>query len=164
MTAERPLPPDPCQQALAALEHDPLAPPPEVSEHLRTCAACAEARVLWLAQEDAAPALAPAGYFERLPGRVAAKLPTRPRSLSPRPWLWAAAAALLLAGVAGGFLAGRAHRAPVVEASLPQPAPEVREDVHEQPFRDQDEVLGEADRLTPEQLQALMDKLSEKPR
>jgi hypothetical protein len=156
--------PETCRQALVALEQDALDLAPEVAAHLRACPACAEARVMWLAQEEVAPALAPAGYFERLPARITAKLPTRVKPLNLRPWLWAAAAVLLMAGLTGGFLAGRAHRQPVVEASLPQPPAEVREVNQDLPFQEQDEVLGEADRLTPEQLQALMERLNEKPR
>lgn len=161
MTAETPALPPACQAALAALEQDPLTLSPETSAHLRACPACAEARVLWLAQEESAPALAPAGYFERLPGRISAKLPARTSPRSIRPWLWAAAAVLLMAGLAGGFLAGRANRQPLVEASV-QPGALPHEDIREQPFREQDEVLVEAEGLTAEQLQSVVDKLSEK--
>lgn len=165
MTPEIPSPlPEACAAAQAALERDALELSAADLAHVRACPACAEARVLWLAQEDAPATLTPAGYFERLPGRVAAKLPGRPKDGTLRPWLWAAAGALLAAGLAGGYLAGRATRPPVVEASLPRTAPEVHEDVPEAPFQEKDDVLSKVDELSPEQLKALMDKLNDQPK
>lgn len=162
MNLEVPNLPAACRQALAALELDALEPDPETSAHLRQCEACAEARVHWLAQEDVVPALAPAGYFENLPGRVLRKLPV-PRGSSPaRPYLWAAAAMLLGAATLGGFMAGRANRNPVVEAGLPRTPADVQEStVPDAPFHEKEEVLTEMEQLSPEQVKALVDKLKQ---
>lgn len=152
--------PDACRAALAALEQDPLDLAPEVAAHLKACPACAEARVLWLAQEDASPALAPAGYFSHLPDRVMAKLPPKAPAKRAHPFLWAAAATLLGAAALGGFMAGRANRTPVVEASLPHAPAEVHEaNQPEAPFQEKEEVLTEIEALSPEQIQALAAKL-----
>lgn len=147
-------------KVLAALEADPLNLPPDVAELVRRDPALAELRVQWLALEEAPAPLAPAGYFERLPGRVAGKLPARPRRLAVRstPLLWAAAAAALLAIGAGGFLAGRANRAPLVEAKVPAEAP-ARYSVGDAPFQETDDLLAQADQLSPEQLQTLVKRL-----
>jgi hypothetical protein len=149
---------------LAALEADPLNLPPDVAEAVRCDPALAELRVQWLAQEDAAAPLVPAGYFERLPGRVSGKLPGAPRSLAARmtPLLWTAAAATLLAIGAGGFMAGRANRAPLVEASAkPEPAAYT---VGDSPFQESDDLLLQAEKLTPEQVQAVVKRLEAKPK
>ena len=119
--------PETCRSALAAIEGDPLNLPREVADHLRACHACTEARVQWLAQEEAVPALAPAGYFEALPSRVLRKLPSKSPSSKSRPLLWSAAAMLLGAAALGGFLAGRANRNPVVEATLPRTPADVQD-------------------------------------
>ena len=87
--------PDRCAQALSALQADPVDPSAEAERHLRTCRACAEARVAFLAQEEAPEVLAPAGYHERLPDRILAKLPARaPLHRRLAPLTWAAAAAM----------------------------------------------------------------------
>lgn len=152
----------PCRTALAAIELDPLDLSPEVSAHLQSCPACTEARVQWLAQEDPMSALAPAGYFEQLPARVLRKLPPRLQAPKRHPFLWAAAVMLLGAGVGGGFMAGRAQRNPVVEAALPRTPADVLEiNQPDAPFRETDEVLTEMEQLSPEQMQALLEKLKE---
>lgn len=156
--------PLPCQRTLAALEQDPLNLQPEAAAHLKACPACAEARILWLAQADADFGVAPAGYFEQLPARVLRKLPAKGQAWKPRPFLWAAAALLLGAGTLGGFLAGRANRNPVVEATLPRSPAEVQElNQADTPFQEKDEVLTEMEQLTPEQLKALAAKLKATP-
>lgn len=151
-------------KVLAALEADPLNLPPDVEALVRRDPALAELRVQWLALEEAPAPLAPAGYFERLPGRVLGKLPGQPRRLAvrPTPLLWAAAAAALLAIGAGGFLAGRANRQPLVEAKAPE-AP-ARYAVGDAPFQETDDLLAQADQLSPEQLQALVKRLEAKPK
>jgi len=158
--------PDSCARALTAIQADALEPGPDTLLHLRTCRACAEARVAFLAQEEAPEALAPAGYFERLPGRVLGKLPARPalhRRLAPL--TWAAAAALLMAIGAGAFLAGRANRAPLVEATLPHPAEVVdaATSVSDTPFHDREEDAAQVQSLSPEELQALLKRLETPP-
>ena len=149
-----------CRQALAAIELNPLDLEAESSTHLQHCAACAETRVQWLAQEHVAQALAPAGYFENLPARVLRKLPARPKPVLARPYLWAAAAMLLGAATLGGFMAGRANRNPVVEAGLPRTPAEIQEvNLPDAPFHEKEEVLTEMEQLSAEQVKALVDKL-----
>lgn len=156
--------PEPCRATLAAVEQDPLDLSPETFAHVRACPACAEARVLLLAQEESVQALAPASYFEQLPARVLRKLPpARSQATTSRPFLWAAAVMLLGATTLGGFMAGRANRNPVVEAALPRTAADVQEASQaDAPFHEKDEVLTEMEQLSPEQVQALIDKLKEK--
>jgi len=152
--------PEPCTRTLAAIEADPLEPGADAELHMKTCTACAEARVIYLAQEDTPDVLAPAGYFDRLPARVVGKLPAR-RSLAhhARGLSWAAAAALLMAVGAGAFWAGRANRTPLVEATLPKPADTVEIMVPEAPFRDRDEEAAQIQALTPEEMKALLERL-----
>lgn len=166
---ERDLPvPDACRLALEAIQADPLDLPETVERHLKTCIICAETRVQWLAQEDAPHALAPAAYFDRLPGRIQRKLPTRNR-LAQRmhPAYWAAAAGLALAVGIGGFMAGRVNRTPVVEAAIEKPAeppapPSIRERIPETPFHTGDEVTSQLSNLSQEEADALAKRLAEK--
>lgn len=149
-----------CAEALLALEADPLDPPGAVQDHLRACPACAEARVLWLAQAEAPMALAPAGYFERLPGRILGKLPAGRRPAARRSGWLATAAAVLLALTAGsGFWAGRANREPLVEASTPRTPSDLKESQPETPFHDKYEVIEQFQSLSPEEAQALLKQL-----
>jgi hypothetical protein len=150
-----------CLEALAAIEIDPLALPPAVEAHLEICAACAEARVAWLALEEAPPAQAPAGYFEHLPGRVLRKLPSRPRLLR-KPLLWALAAGLLMAVGAGGFWLGQANRKPLVEATLAPAPQELPSALPETPFLEGDDVMTQLHQLSPEEAQAAIDRLDPK--
>lgn len=147
--------PETCRAALAAIEADPLAPGPEALAHLRACPACAEARIHWLAQAEAPQALAPAGYFEQLPGRVARKL-APPQA--PRRWPWIAAALLLMTGVgATGFMLGRAQRAPLVEAALP--AQEAQELVLEAPFLEGEDPVGQLSSLSRSEAHAVLNRM-----
>ncbi len=161
MTRETLQIPEPCTRALAAVEADPLSPGAEAERHLRTCPACAEARVLFLAQDEAPDALAPAGYHDRLPDRLLGKLPARPSwSRSHLHGLaWAAAAVLLMAVGAGAFWAGRANRTPLVEASLPKPADTVEVTVPEEPFHDRDEEAAQVQTLSASDMKALLKQM-----
>ena len=152
--------PEACQRTLTALEADPLNPGRDAQAHLRGCPACAEARVLFLAQEDAPDPLAPAGYFDRLPGRILGKLPVR-QGLSRRlhGLGWAAAAVLLMAASAGAFWAGRANRTPLVEANLPKPVDTVEITVPEEPFHDRDEEAAQLQTLSPSDMKALLQQM-----
>ncbi len=156
-----PLPiPEACSLALAAILVDPLDPGSEMEAHLKQCHACSEARVAFLAQEEAPLALAPAGYFERLPGRILDKLPTpRRRPASSRHLYWGAAAALLLAVGATAFLAGRANRTPLVEASLPKASIEVQEALPETPFQDHEDAVTQLSTLSQEDAEAVLKTL-----
>lgn len=157
-----PLPiPEACSQVLAAILVDPLDPGPEVEAHLRHCLACSEARVAFLAQEEAPLALAPAGYFERLPGRILDKLPAaRRQGSSTRHFYWGAAAALLLAVGATAFWVGRANRTPLVEASLPKAPVEVQESLPETPFQDHEDAVTQLSTLSQEDAEAVLRALS----
>jgi hypothetical protein len=152
--------PEPCRQALVAIEADPLNLPSDVQAHLRGCVACTETRVQWLAQEDVPAVMAPAGYFERLPDRVLRKLPARRLSaLRNHPWLWLAAAGLALTLGAGGFLAGRVQRTPVVEASLAKPALDATELISDTPFKETDDVMSQFSTLNPQEAEAVLKRL-----
>jgi hypothetical protein len=163
--AQLPLP-DFCSQALEAMLIDPLDPGAEVEAHMQICRACSETRVAYLAQEDYPTVLAPAGYFERLSDRVLRKLPARP-SLRHRvrPLAWAAAATVLMAVGAGAFWAGRANRAPFVEATLPR-LPELVDTSttgSDTPFHDREEDAAQLQTLTPEEMKALLNRLDAPP-
>ena len=73
-----------------------------VESHLRGCGACAR-HLEELAAVDAAarelPVGAPPGYFDSLPARVRERLPVR-RAPRPPAWMWAVAAAIVLAALA----------------------------------------------------------------
>jgi len=156
---EIPLSPN-CERTLAAIEADPLDPGREAELHMKTCTACAETRVLYLAQEEVPEVLAPTGYFDRLPGRVIGKLPNRrPLAHRARSLYWAAAAVLLMAVGAGAFWAGRANRTPLVEATLPKPAETMEITVPDAPFQDHDEEAAQIQSLSPEEMKALLKRL-----
>lgn len=164
MTAQ-PLPlPDACLAALAAVEADPLDPGPMATTHLKACTACAEARVFFLAQEDSPEVLAPAGYFEHLPGRLLRKLPARPplhRRLGPL--AWAAAAVVLMAVGTGAFLAGRANRTPYVEAALPRQPDLLETSTSDTPFHNHEEDAAQVQALSPEEMKVLLKRLDAAP-
>ncbi|BDU77209.1 hypothetical protein [Mesoterricola sediminis] len=154
--------PSPCLEALKAIEADPLALPPAAEAHVARCPACAEARVTWLAMEEAPGALAPAGYFDRLPGRVLRKLPATRPALQRPALLWALAAGLMAAMGTGGFLLGRANRQPVVEASINPAAVPAAQDLPatlpDAPFQEGDEEITQLHNLSAEEAKALIDK------
>jgi len=160
----QPLPlPDDCSHALAAILIDPLEPGSEAEAHLGLCRACSEARVAFLAQEEAPEVLIPAGYHEQLPARILRKLPARPR-LHQRmsPFAWAAAAALLMAVGAGAFWAGRANRAPLVEASLPRTAPANQDLLLDAPFEDAEDALSQLTALSPDDAEAVIRRMGQR--
>jgi predicted anti-sigma-YlaC factor YlaD len=163
----QPLPiPEACSRALDAVQADPLEPGAEVEAHMQICRACSEARVAYLAQEEFPEALAPAGYFDRLPGRVLRKLPARSGlHRRMRPMAWAAAAVTLMAVGAAAFWAGRANRTPYVEATFPR-SPEITETtvtVSDTPFHDREEDAAQVQTLTPEEMKALLKRLDTPP-
>lgn len=161
-----PLIPEACQRALEAVEADPLSLSAEVQAHLDACPACAEARVHWLAQQDFSPVLAPAGYFDQLPGRMLRKLPSRrPRALRHQPWLWAAAAGLALAVGLAGYMAGRIQQPPLVEASMdPSLSSESMELSVEAPFGEEEEdVMSQFSNLSPSEAEAVLRQLEFTP-
>ncbi len=156
--------PENCQAALTAIEADPLDLPEAVQTHLEHCPACAEARVHWLAQEEAPMTLTatPAGYFDRLPERILRKLPARRISpLKRHPALWLAAAALAMTIGIGGFLAGRARSTPMIEASLPsQPTTDNRELQPETLFSESEDPISQLSTLSPEEADAILKRLA----
>ena len=153
--------PEVCSRALASVQVDPLEPGAEAEAHLKACRACSEARIAFLAQEDACEALAPTGYHDRLPDRLVRKLPARPSLHHQiRPLVWTAAAALLMAVGAGAFWAGRANRAPLVEAALPRPAEVIDLTVTaDTPFHDHEEDAAQIQSFTPEEMSALLKRM-----
>lgn len=152
-----------CLEALAAIEVDPLDLPPEVEAHVKACAGCSEARVTWLAMEDAPAALAPAGYFDQLPGRVLRKLPGRPRAGGRPTALWGLAAALLMAVGFGGFWLGRANRQPLVEATYTPAAAELPTALPETPFMEGDDEVAQLRKLPPEKAATVLEGLEPRP-
>jgi hypothetical protein len=153
--------PEVCQRALAAIEADPLELPAEVLTHLHGCPACAEARVHWLALEEAPQALAPAGYFDRLPARILRKLPAKPGVLKSRQkWLWASAAAVLMGGIGlGGFWLGHANKKPLVEATLPRTPSEIQELIPDTPFQENEDAISKLSNLSPEEAEAVLKRV-----
>ncbi len=153
--------PDACTQALAAIQTDPLDPGAEPEAHMLLCRACSEARVTYLAMEDSPAALAPAGYFDRLPERILRKLPARPSLYQRmRPLTWAAAAALLMTVGATAFWAGRANRTPLVEANLPAATAETQEILPDSPFQDQEDAMTQLSALPEEDAKAVIRALA----
>jgi len=153
--------PENCRIALVAIESDPLDLPGSVLDHLRGCPACSEARVHWLAMTDHPAALAPAGYFDRLPARILGKLPAPRPALRPRGFLAAAAAIVLIATAAGAFWAGKANQTPFVEASLPKAPADTRETPVDAPFQERDEILEPLQNLSPAEASALLKSLEQ---
>jgi len=159
MTEPLPLP-EACSRTMAAVLKEPLAPGASADTHMKTCSACSEARVAYLAQEEAPEALTPAGYFERLPERIQRKLPLRaPAHRWRQPLGWAAAAALLMAIGTASFWAGRANRTPLVEAALPRPAEAVETTAPDTPFHNHEEDAAQVQALTPEEMKTLLKRL-----
>jgi hypothetical protein len=161
MTQGFPNVPESCAPVLAEIEDHPLDLSPAAEAHLRACPACAEARVAWLAQAEDAAALVPAGYFEQLPGRILAKLPApRRRARQHYLALWGLAAGLLAAVGVGGYLAGRANRTPMVEATLAAPAGEASHDaLPDTPFQEGEDDYATLPDLTPEQAHQLVERV-----
>jgi anti-sigma factor RsiW len=150
--------PEACLQALAEIEVDPLQLTAATEAHVRTCPACSETRIAWLAQADA-EAQAPAGYFERLPDRILSKLPSGPRRRWPHLALWAMAAAVMLAVGTGGFWVGRANRTPMVEATLAPPAADPHETLPDTPFQEGEEDYAQLPNLSPEQARKVIERV-----
>jgi hypothetical protein len=86
----------------AYLDGELLAPErAAVETHLRTCPECTRHLDELRAVDETARELdveAPPGYFDSLPARVGARLPA-PRPRTPPAWVWAAAAAIVLAAL-----------------------------------------------------------------
>ena len=158
------LPPETCVAVMSTVEADPVDPGPAAEAHMKTCTACAEARVFFLAQEDSPEVLAPAGYFDHLPGRILRKLPGRP-ALYHRlgPLAWTAAAAVLMAVGAGAFLAGRANRTPYVEATLPRQPDILDVSTPDTPSHNHEEEASQVQALSPEEMKALLKRLDTAP-
>ncbi len=154
------LTPEQLEMAMQAIEADPLNLPADVEALVRQSPALSELRVHWLALEDPGAALAPAGYFQALPGRVLRKLPVK---MAPRhrfhPALWAAAAALMLAIGSGGFWAGKANRTPLVEAKTIEAEPTKELPVADAPFQESDDTMVQIENLSTEEIQRIADKV-----
>ncbi|MBL0210586.1 MAG: hypothetical protein IPQ13_06680 [Holophagaceae bacterium] len=154
--------PEQLETALRAIEADPLNLPADIEALVRQSPSLSEMRVHWLALEDPreAHAMAPAGYFEALPGRVQRKLPIQAAARHRfHPALWAAAAALMLAIGTGGFWAGKANRTPLVEAKVKESEPTKELPLADAPFQESDDVLVQMQSLSPEEIQRLAEKV-----
>lgn len=161
MTTET-ITPEQLEKAMQAIEADPLNLPADVAVLLRQSPALSELRVHWLALEDQPPnsAMAPAGYFQALPGRVLRKLPVKmPTRHRFHPALWAAAAALMLAIGTGGFWAGKANRTPLMEARASESEPAKDLPVADAPFQESDDVMVQIQNLSPQEIQRIADKV-----
>jgi len=156
--------PEACARTLAEIEADPLNLTPAAAAHVEVCLACSEARIAWLAQEDT-EAVAPAGYFERLPERILCKLPSGPQRRRPylarrsHYALWAMAAALLLAVATGSFWVGRANRTPMVEATLVPVSFDSHETLPDTPFQEEEEDFAQLPNLSPEEARKLIERV-----
>jgi anti-sigma factor RsiW len=99
----------------------------EVTAHLAGCAEC-RAHLEELAAVDAlargTEVAAPPGYFDGFAGRLRPRLRAGRRHVAPAPWLWAAAAGILVAVLAPLTLQSRREASPVPEpARAPLAAP-----------------------------------------
>jgi hypothetical protein len=153
------VPPQSCQDALLAIEADPLNLSPDILDHVSVCPMCSEVRVMWLAQEDFDAAAAPAGYFQRLPSRVLQKMPLPSSRLSLKIPILASAASLMLIASAGGFWFGRQTQPTTVvfEAVMP---PRDMQDYFQDPSSFSSlELFSQIPDLTPEETAALMTDL-----
>jgi hypothetical protein len=141
----QPLPtPEACALTMSAVLVDPLDSGPDAEAHMQICRACSEARIAYLAQEDAPQVLVPTGYFERLPGRILGKLPAPVRlSSHTKKYIWGLAASLLFAVSATTYWVGRANRMPLVEASLPRTSAEIQEFLPDSPFQDREDAVND---------------------
>lgn len=154
--------PEQLEKAIQAIEADPLNLPADVAALVRRSPALSELRVHWLALEDppTTSATAPAGYFHALPGRVLRKLPIKVAGRHRfHPALWAAAAALMLAIGAGGFWAGKANRAPLVEAKAQESESAKDLPVADAPFQESDDEMVQIQNLSAEEIQRIADKV-----
>nr|WP_320131582.1 hypothetical protein [uncultured Holophaga sp.] len=153
--------PETCQRTLEAIQADPLELSSALEEHCAQCPSCQEARVQWLAMEDAPSPLVPASYYEALPDRILRKLPARTaRRFRGRPLLVAAAALLVLAAGVGGYWAGRTTpQAAPATAALPDT--EVIEALPVAPFEESDDPLAQVGNLSSQEAATVARKLAE---
>jgi len=148
-----------CQNALRAIETDPLNLPPDALEHVLACPSCSEVRVMWLAQDDFDSPIAPAGYFDSLPYRVLQKLPVSSNRFRMRTPLLLSAASMILIASAGGYWFGRQSMpAPMImEAVLP---PRDMQDILQDTTSFSSiELFSQVQYLTQEETNALMEDL-----
>lgn len=154
--------PEQLEMILQALEADPLHLQADVAAYVRQSPALSELRVQWLAVQDDSgnPSMAPAGYFQALPGRVLRKLPIKSAARHGlHPALWAAAAALMLTIGAGSFWAGKANRTPLVEARAQELEPSKELPLADAPFQESDDVMVQIQNLSPEEIQRIADSV-----
>ncbi|MCL1908800.1 MAG: hypothetical protein FWG12_05470 [Holophagaceae bacterium] len=150
-----------CHAALQAIERSPLDLDSGSLKHISQCPMCSEARVMFLAQDDFDPCLAPAGYFDKLPSRVLQKLPVAPVRFRLRTMLLISAASMFFLTGLGGYWYGRqSHLSTIVlEAVIPIP-----KDLQDPFFQDYTsftsiELFSQVESMTPEETQKLMEGL-----
>ena len=148
-----------CQNALQAIESDPLNPPQSVLEHVSTCPMCSEARVMWLAQEDFDHPTTPAGYFDRLPTRVFQKLPTPSTRLSLRTPLLITAASIMFIAAASGYWFGRHGQSSQIILEAVIPPRDIQDPLQDPTSFSSLELFALVPTLTLEETQAMMEDL-----
>jgi hypothetical protein len=155
--------PTECQDALWAIEGDPINVAPETLGHISACRMCSEARVLWLAQEDSARAQtdhqAPVGYFDHLPSRVLCKLPAQPaRRHSRMPLLISAASFVALLGMVAFWdhLFWRQDKTAPAYFEAVNPPREFQDTFSDPTSFSSLELFSQISDLTPEETNAMM--------
>ena len=116
----------------------------------------------WLAQEEAPVPLAPAGYFEQLPRRILRKLPSGRAKGSRHTILWLAAA-----GLAWPWASAAIWRAGSSGPPWWKPAWRPRDPVElvpDAPFDEGEDVLSQLSELSPEDAEAVLQRLESSPR
>jgi hypothetical protein len=145
-----------CQNALQAIESDPLNLRQDTLKHLSTCRMCSETRVIWIAQEDFEHPIAPLGYFDSLPGRIFHKLPTSPTKLWLRLPLLVSAASLMFIAAGSAYWFGRQSQLPTVVMEAVIPPKNMQHHLQDFTSFSSIELFAQVPNLTPEETQALM--------
>jgi len=149
-----------CQEALRAIELDPLNLPIEALQHVSACAKCSEARVLWLAQEDFGTQMTPAEYFDKLPSRILQKLPIAQKTpLYRLPLLVSAATLLLFAGLSGYWYGRQSQFSPIILEAIVPPKDMRDPFINDPTSFSSIELFSQVHDLTQEEAQTLMKDL-----
>jgi len=145
-----------CQNALQAIENDPLELPRDVLQHISTCRMCSETRVMWIAQEDFEHPIVHAGYFDSLPNRIFRKLPTHSTRLWLRLPLLVSAASIMFITAASLYWLGRQSQPSTVVLEALIPPKDMHDYLHDFTSFYNIELFAQVSDLTPEETQALI--------
>jgi hypothetical protein len=145
-----------CQNALRAIESDPLNLPQDTLKHISTCPMCSETRVMWIAQEDFDHPLVPAEYFDRLPSRVFQKLPALPKRLRLRLPLLISAASIMFIVAGSSYWIGKQNQSSTVVLEALMPPKDLQDHLQDFTSFTSIELYAQVPNLTPEEIQALM--------